>query len=679
TQTMALSAGSVAVGAGNCSTLAGVTAVTTDQRGVARKALCDTGAYDSPFSPPSNLGATKTVSGTFEPGQTVTYTVTLTNNGRGTQNDNSGDEFSDTLPAQLTLLAANAPSGTAGTTGNTATWNGSISPKGGSVTITITATINAGSGGQTVSNQGTANYDSDGNGSNESPVLTDDPGTAAPLDPTSFTVLAPDVSVSKTATDLNGGVLVSGDMLRYTITVGNSGGAAAQNVSLTDAIPANTTYIPGTTTLNTVALADTPTDIMPFSSGGSLGTLTAGGSATVVFDVLLDQPLADGVSEIDNQASVSGDNFAEAASPQVASPVVNGLTILKQFDASHLAFGDSTGLHFTLVNPAGNPAVTGLAFSDVLPGGLSFVGTPATPQCGGTVSLTDSQTLSFSGGALDAGLTTCAIDTVVEADGTASGLLTNHSSLLTADGGVTSLAAASATIGIDTPPTAVPAVFFECENLSTQSQGSLTSSGGIGAVHSGDVSGNVYCHLINQDGHYITSPAEIGVQGILSLGVEQAVDVFGELPGGFTVVPFDHPVQICLRGNGEVLFLSAADASRTIQRLTTVAQNGYLCVTLTSSGTLILVQQASGAAQVPAPATPAPASVSLANCRVTTTHSPLNLRAEPNISASVIVQLPYDLTLTATDYVTGWYRVIYLDGQGWISASYVSTAGDCGQ
>ncbi|MEO8397409.1 MAG: SH3 domain-containing protein, partial [Chloroflexota bacterium] len=356
----------------------------------------------------------------------------------------------------------------------------------------------------------------------------------------------------------------------------------------------------------------------------------------------------------------------------------------KQFDASHLAFGDSTGLHFTLVNPAGNPAVTGLVFSDVLPGGLSFVGTPATPQCGGTVSLTGSQTLSFSGGALDTGLTTCAIDTVVKADGTGTGLLTNHSSLLTADGGVTSLAVASATIGIDAPATAVvatavPAVFFQCENLSAQSGGSMTSSGGIGAVHSGDVHGNVYCHLINQDGHYITSPAEIGVQGILSLGVEQAVDVFGELPGGYSVVPFDRPVQICLRGNGEVLFLSAADARRTIQRLATVAQNGYLCVTLSNSGTLVLVQQASGAAQVPTPATPAPASVLLANCRVTTTHSPLNLRAAPNASASVLAQLPYNLTLTATEFVPGWYRVIYLDGQGWISATYVSTAGDCRQ
>lgn len=54
----------------------------------------------------------------------------------------------------------------------------------------------------------------------------------------------------------------------------------------------------------------------------------------------------------------------------------------------------------------------------------------------------------------------------------------------------------------------------------------------------------------------------------------------------------------------------------------------------------------------------------------------LNLRAEPNSSAEVIAQLPYDLTLTTSDYVAGLYQVICLDGQGWIGADYVSTIDD---
>ncbi len=59
TQTMALGAGSVAIGAGNCASLSGVPAVSTDQRGVARKSPCDIGAYETASAPLS-------VGGTFE-------------------------------------------------------------------------------------------------------------------------------------------------------------------------------------------------------------------------------------------------------------------------------------------------------------------------------------------------------------------------------------------------------------------------------------------------------------------------------------------------------------------------------------------------------------------------------------------------------------------------------------
>ena len=44
---------------------------------------------------------------------------------------------------------------------------------GGSVTITITATVNAGTQGSTICNQGTASYDSNNDGTNDATVLTD--------------------------------------------------------------------------------------------------------------------------------------------------------------------------------------------------------------------------------------------------------------------------------------------------------------------------------------------------------------------------------------------------------------------------------------------------------------------------------------------------------------------------
>jgi uncharacterized protein len=137
---------------------------------------------------PANVSGTKTASGSFAAGNTVTYTVTLSNSGPSAQANNPGDEFVDVLPSQLTLISATATSGTAvanvGT--NTVTWNGSIAA-GGSVTITIQALVEANvPTGTSISNQGTINYDADGNGTNESSTVTDDPSQPGTGNPTIF-------------------------------------------------------------------------------------------------------------------------------------------------------------------------------------------------------------------------------------------------------------------------------------------------------------------------------------------------------------------------------------------------------------------------------------------------------------------------------------------------------------
>ncbi|HZF09380.1 MAG TPA: DUF11 domain-containing protein [Thermoanaerobaculia bacterium] len=138
----------------------------------------------------ASVSGTKSVNGTtFQIGSLVTYTIVLTNSGGAPQGNNPGDEFSDTLPAQLALFSATATSGTAvATTGtNTVTWNGAI-PVGGSVTITINATLLSGAPGATISNQGWIFYDSNGDGVNDKTRPTDDPVIVGPGDPTSFQI-----------------------------------------------------------------------------------------------------------------------------------------------------------------------------------------------------------------------------------------------------------------------------------------------------------------------------------------------------------------------------------------------------------------------------------------------------------------------------------------------------------
>jgi uncharacterized repeat protein (TIGR01451 family) len=151
-----------------------------------------TGTATTTVQSPATVSGTKSVSGTFAPNGFITYTVVLSNSGPSTQADNPGHEFTDVLPAGLTLNSAMATSGTpvATVATRTVTWDGSI-PAGGSVTITIHATIDPGvAPGTNLTNQGTIAYDADGNGTNEATASTDDPAVGGAADPTTFQVQA---------------------------------------------------------------------------------------------------------------------------------------------------------------------------------------------------------------------------------------------------------------------------------------------------------------------------------------------------------------------------------------------------------------------------------------------------------------------------------------------------------
>ena len=148
-------------------------------------AVCDAVAMGA------NVTATKAITGgNQQAGGNVIYTVTLTNSGNAAQADDPGNEFTDTVPSPLVVGTPTASSGTVSGAGvNPVTWNGAI-PVGGTVTITIPATIPSSATGQTISNQGTVHYDSDNDGVNDATAPTDAPGGTVG-DPTVFVAAAP--------------------------------------------------------------------------------------------------------------------------------------------------------------------------------------------------------------------------------------------------------------------------------------------------------------------------------------------------------------------------------------------------------------------------------------------------------------------------------------------------------
>jgi uncharacterized repeat protein (TIGR01451 family) len=155
--------------------------------------------------------------------------------------------------------------------------------------------------------------------------ISDDPNQNGPADPNVpgdedpteiYIVSAPEFDIDKVSSYIQGdpNVLLAGETLRYTITVQNIGTDNATNVDITDQVPANTTYVAGSTTLNGIAVPDAangsplidgivinaPQDPTP----GNMNAAVADNTATIVFDVVVYPDVPDGTI-ISNQAFVS--------------------------------------------------------------------------------------------------------------------------------------------------------------------------------------------------------------------------------------------------------------------------------------------------------------------------------------------------------------------------------------
>ncbi|HNP62306.1 MAG TPA: SdrD B-like domain-containing protein [Woeseiaceae bacterium] len=153
-----------------------------------------------------------------------------------------------------------------------------------------------------------------------------DPNVAGDEDPTEILIQsAPEFVVEKISSYLDGNpnILLAGERLRYTITVRNVGTDNATGVYIVDQVPAYTTYIAGSTTLNGNIVPDTtgsplidgidvnaPDDTTP----GVLNAGVADNTATITFDVLVDADAVDGTI-ISNQAFVSAVDFNIADQP----------------------------------------------------------------------------------------------------------------------------------------------------------------------------------------------------------------------------------------------------------------------------------------------------------------------------------------------------------------------------
>ena len=229
----------------------------------------------------ADLTITKSHTGNFRQGDTGdTYTITVSNPGPGPTFGTV--TVSDTLPAGLTPTApiGTVNGWTCGISGQTLTCTRSdVLASAGSypaITLTVNVANNAAAG---VTNTVTVSGGGESNAAND---------TAS--DPTTVVAVA-DVSITKSV--VGGPPFAAGANRTYTVSVVNSGPGSASNVTVTDVLPAGTTFVSATPSQGSCSGTTTVTC--------TIGALVNGGSATI--SLVLTTPSTPGA--VSNTAAVT--------------------------------------------------------------------------------------------------------------------------------------------------------------------------------------------------------------------------------------------------------------------------------------------------------------------------------------------------------------------------------------
>jgi uncharacterized repeat protein (TIGR01451 family) len=315
------------------------------------------------------------------------------------------------------------------------TGGGFLLPAGKSVAVKFNATINAAFAGTSISNQ--ANVTAAGgvnvNSNNLSTPVIQAPsitksfapgnialtGTNQTSSTLTLTLANPNISQQLT------GVAFSDPLVG--MAVDTSPGATTTGCgSPTFAPAANATSL--TFTAGTINVG-TPCVVTVKVKGTSLGakTNTAGGATST-------------------QAN-TGSNSNTATLNVLAAP-----TLTKAFGAASVAVGGTTSLTFTITNNDATFGLTGIGFTDTLPGGLTVAGTPNVQgTCGGgTITAASNAGVIGLNGASLAASGTCSFS--VDVTGTTAGAKANSVALQTSETG-TNTSSATATLNVFGPPT----------------------------------------------------------------------------------------------------------------------------------------------------------------------------------------------------------------------------------
>ncbi|MCW2924130.1 MAG: hypothetical protein JWM98_1534 [Thermoleophilia bacterium] len=361
TTTVTCDFGGVAVGSPETATIS----VTATQTGPILNAVSVHGTEGDPYAGNDTTSTTTTVNpatdlsvslagapNTALLGGTITYTVSIANNGPSAA---TGVNVSDTLPAGVTFSAAASSPTCSETTGVVTCPFGSVANGGtGTATIVVTTTQTG-----PVANTVTIG------GAQADPV----PGNNSS---TKTTTVAPSADLSVALSDTPDPALLDGTIV-YTVAVTNHGPSDAVGVSVTDVLPAGTTFsATGTDPACTEASGTVTCDFGAVANGATEQAAIA--VTTTQTGSIPNEVTVHGAGQAD---TVPGNDTATEAT--MVDPSADlGVTLTDSPDPALL--GGSIAYTVTVTN-SGPSAATNVLATDVLPAGVTFRTAGTTSTC----------------------------------------------------------------------------------------------------------------------------------------------------------------------------------------------------------------------------------------------------------------------------------------------------------
>ncbi|MDZ4578401.1 DUF11 domain-containing protein, partial [Bacillus cereus] len=306
------------------------------------------------------------------PGQTLTYTITITNNGNIIIEDLL---LVDTAPADTTFVIGsvtingiNQPNANP----ENGITLGNLAPNE-SVIITFQVTISSSTLQSTINNDATISY-TPIVGLIQPPItITKQINTVTKQTNTvTTTVVDPMVDIEKTA---DKSIVVIGDIITFTLAVFNHSPIPTISTSVIDSIPAGTTFIENSVTINGTPV----TNVRP-DTGINIGSLPADSVATITFQVLVTSIPSN--STIINSATVTA-AFQLTPQDPIITFIVNSnivripiqfitVTVTKNASVSSAYLNQYFDYTVRITNTS-KISLSNISLQDTIPAGLQFI------------------------------------------------------------------------------------------------------------------------------------------------------------------------------------------------------------------------------------------------------------------------------------------------------------------